>query len=71
MKVSVSLPDRDVDFLDEYAEKEGMRSRSAVLLRAVRLLRAGQLDNDYAAAWAEWEAGGDSALWDSTVGDGL
>ena len=40
MKVSVSLPDEDVDFLDTYADTQGFASRSAVVHKAVRLLRA-------------------------------
>ncbi len=31
MKVSVSLPDSDVDFLDTYASTQGLASRSAAL----------------------------------------
>ena len=69
MKVSVSLPDEDVAFLDSYAKRRG-DSRSAALHRAVRLLREHGLGGDYAAAWEEWEAGGTSD-WDVTTGDGL
>ena len=43
MKVSVSLPDEDVDFLDAYASSQGFASRSAVVHKAVRLLRASEL----------------------------
>jgi Arc/MetJ-type ribon-helix-helix transcriptional regulator len=71
MKISVSLPDEDIDFLDEYAKNLGIRSRSAVIQRALRLLRAAELGPAYAEAWAEWESGGDSDVWDSTAGDGL
>ena len=70
MKVSVSLPDDDVEFLDAYAEREGIASRSAVVHRAVRLLRASELGAAYEDAWAEWDASGDGALWESTTGDG-
>ncbi|MGD9997759.1 MAG: ribbon-helix-helix domain-containing protein [Ilumatobacteraceae bacterium] len=70
MKVSVSLPDEDVEFLDTYAEREGFTSRSAVLHKAVRLLRASELGAAYEDAWAEWEAGDDGALWEPTAGDG-
>lgn len=70
MKVSVSLPDDDVEFLDAYAEREGVPSRSAVIHRAVRLLRASELGAAYEEAWAEWDAGDDAALWDATAGDG-
>ena len=33
MKLSVSLPDKDVAFLDEYAQQQGIESRSAALQR--------------------------------------
>ena len=71
MKVSVSLPDEDIEFLDAYARSVGARSRSAVLQRAVRLLRATELGPAYAQAWQEWEAGDDSEVWESVSGDGL
>lgn len=70
MKVSVSLPGDDVVFLDEYASRHGMASRSAAVRRAVELLRASQLGPAYAEAWATWAAE-DDGLWDRTVGDGL
>jgi Arc/MetJ-type ribon-helix-helix transcriptional regulator len=71
MKVSVSLPGEDVQFLDEYAKEQGLESRSAALHRAVRLLRTAELGGTYEAAWDEWAAGGDATLWESTTGDGL
>jgi Arc/MetJ-type ribon-helix-helix transcriptional regulator len=71
MKVSVSLPGEDVQFLDEYAREQGLESRSAALHRAVRLLRTAQLGATYEAAWAEWVAEGEADLWESTSRDGL
>ena len=71
MKLSVSLPDEDVHFLDEYAQTLGIRSRSAVIQQAVRLLRATELGPAYAEAWEQWESSGDADVWDSTVGDGI
>ncbi len=70
MKVSVSLPDGDVEFLDSYAQREGFASRSAVLHKAVRLLRASELGGAYEDAWAEWEASDDGALWEASTADG-
>jgi len=67
----VSLPKEDVEFLDSYARSVGARSRSAVLQRAVGLLRAAELGPAYAQAWQEWEAGGDSEIWESVSGDGI
>lgn len=71
MKVSVSLPDDDVEFLDAYAERVGISSRSAALQKAVRLLRASELGDAYQDAWATWESSGDSAMWDRTSSDGI
>lgn len=70
MKVSISLPDDDVEFLDAYADREGISSRSAVLHMAVRLLRASELGPAYESAWAEWDSGDDGALWETTAADG-
>jgi Arc/MetJ-type ribon-helix-helix transcriptional regulator len=71
MKVSVSLPDEDVEFLDSYAQAQGISSRSAVLHKAVGLLRATQLGEAYEEAWRSREGSGDASAWDSTAADGL
>jgi Arc/MetJ-type ribon-helix-helix transcriptional regulator len=71
MKLSVSLSEEDVALLDEYARSSGLRSRSAALQCAVRLLRHADLEQDYAAAWEDWESSGERAAWEGTVGDGL
>ena len=71
MKVSVSLPDEDVEFLDSYAQAQGMDSRSAAVHKAVGLLRASQLEHAYEEAWAAWSAAGDAEAWEATSGDGL
>jgi len=70
MKVSVSLPDDDVEFLDSYAQAQGIESRSAVVHRAVGLLRASQLEGAYEEAWAAWSADGDAEAWEATATDG-
>jgi Arc/MetJ-type ribon-helix-helix transcriptional regulator len=70
MKVSMSLPEEDVTFLDAYASEKGLPSRSAALHRAVRLLRATGLGGAYESAWAEWHEE-DQQLWDATASDGL
>ncbi len=71
MKVSVSLPDEDVEYLDTYATRQGLDSRSAAVHKAVRLLRASELGSAYEAAWEEWATGDDAELWSSVAGDGL
>jgi Arc/MetJ-type ribon-helix-helix transcriptional regulator len=71
MKLSVSLPAEDVEFLDEYARRQGIESRSAALHRAVRLLRATGLGSAYEGAWDEWRESGEAELWDVTAADGF
>ncbi|HEX5827597.1 MAG TPA: ribbon-helix-helix domain-containing protein [Candidatus Limnocylindrales bacterium] len=70
MKVSVSIPEDDVAFLDEYASQRGLDSRSAALHRAIRLLRTAELTASYEAAFTEW-SDEDAAAWDGATGDGL
>ena len=71
MKVSMSLPEDDVEFLDTYAQTRGYPSRSAVLHKAVRLLRAAELSDAYAEAWAEWATTGEASAWEPAIGDGV
>lgn len=72
MKLSVSLPDDECAFLDQCVEGGQYPSRSAVLLRALRLLRSADLGGMYAEAFADWESSDEGAEWDSvdTTGDG-
>lgn len=71
MKLSVSLPEQDVAVLDDYVRRAGLRSRSAALRHAIRMLQHPDLEADYAAAWQEWAVSGDEEAWRATGGDGL
>jgi Arc/MetJ-type ribon-helix-helix transcriptional regulator len=71
MKLSVSLPDDDVAFVDEYALRVGDASRSAVVHRAISMLRMAELESAYAEAWADWAGSDDAELWNETVADGV
>ena len=71
MKVSVSLPDEDVEFLDAYAKDQGLASRSAVVHKAVRLLRGVELAPAYEDAFASWGDSDEGSDWDNTAGDNL
>ncbi len=71
MKLSVSLSEEDVALLDEHARRLGLRSRSAAVQQAIRLLRHADLERDYAAAWADWEAMGEEDVWDDVTADGV
>ena len=67
----MSLPEEDVEFLDTYAHTLGYPSRSAVLHKAVRLLRAAELSDAYEYAWREWAATGEAGIWEVASGDGV
>ncbi len=70
MKLSISLPDEDVKFLDEYARAHD-RSRSGAVHEAIATLRQGGLANGYEQAWEEWDSSGEGELWEQPVTDGL
>ena len=70
MKISVSIPDEDIETLDAYAQAHQLPSRSATIRQAIRLLRTSDLVLDYSAAFEEWSEA-DAALWDTAAGDGL
>ncbi len=67
----MSLPDADVEFLDDYARSQGAGSRSAVVRKAVNLLRVFDLTAAYEETWREWSDSGEESLWDAAVGDGI
>jgi Arc/MetJ-type ribon-helix-helix transcriptional regulator len=71
VKLSVSLPVEDIQFLDAYAITCGIDSRSAVLRRAIRLLRATELADAYEQAWDEWASSDGAGAWENVVADGV
>jgi len=71
MKVSISLPEDDIEFLDSYAHAQGIASRSAAMHKAVSLLRAAQLGTAYEDAWESWAAAGEADAWETAAGDGM
>ena len=71
MKLSVSLAEEDIEFLDAYVKDQGAGSRSAALHKAVGLLRAAQLADAYEDAWASWASSDDPGTWDAALADGL
>ena len=71
MKVSISLPEEDVAFLDAYARSQGVESRSAVVHKAVRMLRVSDLGEAYEEAFTSWDDEAATAAWDAVAADGL
>ena len=70
-KLSVSLSPSEVETLDKYARAAGLKSRSAAIQQAIKLLGDPELEDAYAAAWQELEDSGDSEACAVTVADGL
>ncbi len=65
MKLSVSLPDDECKFLDQCVSDGLYPSRSAVLLRALRLLKNADLGKMYAEAFDEWNLSDEGKQWDA------
>lgn len=70
-KLSISLDAPLRDFLAQYQEAHGLKTRSEVVAQALTLLRDWELETQYAAALQEWTDSGDAAAWDSVSGDAL
>ena len=64
-KLSVSLPDELVGFVENYRKKRGL-NRSQVFEEAVKLLRSRELEAAYREANAEIDK-----EWENIVADGL
>ena len=70
MKLSVSLPEKQVAYLDQVAAERG-ESRSRALQRALEYYYASSLGEQYERAWRDWYESGEAEVWDGTVGDGI
>lgn len=71
MKLSVSLSEEDVRFIDSHLRETNAASRSAVIHEALEMLRSADLEDAYLAAWDEWEASEDADLWEQASADGI
>ena len=69
--MSVSLSPSEVAVLDKYAQSAGLKSRSAAIQQAIKLLGDPDLEDAYIAAWQEWEDAGEAEAWAVTVADGV
>lgn len=71
MKISISVEEKDLDFLDKYASDHSLGTRSAAMRSAVDALRKEELAWQYEQAFAEWEGSGDREFWDLMSADGI
>lgn len=65
-KLSISIPESSLEFIERYRKKHAMKSRSHVIEAAITLLRERELEAAYRAAAREPEA-----AYDATNSDGL
>ena len=65
-KLSISVPATLAHFVERYRDEHGIKTKSAVIERALELLREHELERAYAAA-----AGDSDPAWDATLADGL
>lgn len=71
MKISISLSDDDLAYLDAETASGTFPSRSAAVAAAIDFLRRRGLIDEYAEAFDEWAGSDDARLWDGVVGDGV
>lgn len=71
MKLSVSLPEEEVCFLDDYRQTAHLESRSAAVHVAVRQLRESLLAQEYTQMFSDADYLNDTSVWDVTSMDGL
>lgn len=65
-KISISLPQELVTFIEHYKESTGCQSRSQVISKALLLLQSQELEQAYREASYEVDE-----AWETTVEDGL
>ncbi|MET8383975.1 hypothetical protein ABZV14_13330 [Streptosporangium canum] len=68
MDTSVTLSGQDVFLIEYHLNQKGAKSRSAVIRKALQLLYASTLEEDY-AAFGEMDGNGGADPRDSMAGD--
>lgn len=71
IKLSVSVDQTFVPFIERYQHDHTIRTKSEVVERALELLRKAELEQAYKEAAQDWLENPDAALWENTVGDGI
>ena len=65
-KLSISIPDSALQFVERYRKTHSIKTRSEVIQEALALLRERELDTAYRDANVEFDAD-----WDRVSSDGL
>lgn len=71
MKTSISVEEKDLDFLDKYASDHNLGTRSAAVRKAIDALRKEELAWQYGQAFSEWEGSSEKEFWERFSGDGI
>lgn len=68
--VSVTLSPQDAFFIEYYLNQKRVRTRSAVMRKAIQLLRESTHEEDYAVAFGEMDEGAGAEPWNTAEGCG-
>lgn len=68
-KLSVSIDQQLLSFLEGYQQQHQLKTKSEVISEALRLLRERELESQYTAAMQEWQE--DAPAWEVVTGDGV
>jgi Arc/MetJ-type ribon-helix-helix transcriptional regulator len=71
ISTNVTISSQDVFFIEYYLDQKRAKSRSAVIRKAIQLLRESTVEEDYAAAFGEMGEREEAKPPDSTVKDGI
>lgn len=71
VKVSTTLAERDLVFIENYANRHGLPSRAAGFHAAISALREKELEAQYEEAYHEWYISGEAEVWECVSGDGI
>ncbi len=70
-KLSISVKDNWLSFIEEYQKNYNIKSRSEVLERGLAALKQLELQDQYHLAYKEWFNSDENDIWDLTTADGI
>jgi len=71
VKVSTTISEYDLAFLERYANRHRLQSRAAGFHDAISALREKELEAQYEEAYQEWYESGEAEVWECVSGDGI
>jgi len=71
VKISTTVTEFDLAFLEKYTAQHGLPSRAAGFHAAIKALRELELQQQYLEADEEWYTSGEAEVWECVSGDGI